>query len=141
KALASLGSAPEDMMMRTLSANSEALRLLAFYVRELDEGYQLATPELAGAVVTHLTDLGALIIGANRDGTVVAEDRGLAAARLAAVKADIRKNLSYGDLTLPALAARLKLTPRHIQRLFESAGSTFSEFVLGQRLARAYWLL
>ncbi|KIU44832.1 hypothetical protein QU42_35730 [Bradyrhizobium sp. UASWS1016] len=141
KALASLGSAPEDMMMRTLSANSEALRLLAFYVRELDEGYQLATPELAGAVVTHLTDLGALIIGANRDGTVVAEDRGLAAARLAAVKADIRKNLSYGDLTLPAVAARLKLTPRHIQRLFESAGSTFSEFVLGQRLARAYWLL
>ena len=141
KALASLGSTPEDMMMRTLSANSEALRLLAFYVRELDEGYQLATPELAGAVVTHLTDLGALIIGANRDGTVVAEDRGLAAARLAAVKADIRKNLSYGDLTLPAVAARLKLTPRHIQRLFESAGSTFSEFVLGQRLARAYWLL
>ncbi len=98
KALASLGSMPEDMMMRTLSANSEALRLLAFYVRELDDGYQLATPELVGAVVTHLTDLGALIIGANRDGTVVAEDRGLAAARLAAVKADIRKNLSYGDL-------------------------------------------
>lgn len=141
KALASLGSTPEDMMMRTLSANSEALRLLAFYVRELDDGYQLATPELVGAVVTHLTDLGALIIGANRDGTVVAEDRGLAAARLAAVKADIRKNLSYGDLTLPAVAARLRLTPRHIQRLFESAGSTFSEFVLGQRLARAYWLL
>ena len=53
------------------------------------------------------------------------------------IKADISDNLSYGDLTLPAVAARLKLTPRHIQRLFESAGSTFSEFVVGQRLARA----
>jgi AraC-like DNA-binding protein len=42
---------------------------------------------------------------------------------------------------LPAVAARLKLTPRHIQRLFESAGSTFSEFVLRQRLSRAHRLL
>jgi len=137
KALASLGSNPEDMLMRPLPANTEALRLLALYIRELDDGYRLATPELLGAVVTHLVDLGSLIIGANRDGTVVAEERGLAAARLAAVKADISENLSYGELTLPAVALRLKLTPRHIQRLFESVGSTFSEFVLGLRLARA----
>ena len=140
KALTSLGSDPEDMMIRPLSANTEALRLLSFYVRELDDGYQLATPELVDAVVTHLTDLGALIIGGNRDGAVVAEDRGLAAARLAAVKADISRNLGF-DLTLPAVAARLKLTPRRVQRLFEHAGSTFSEFVLGQRLARAHRLL
>jgi AraC-like DNA-binding protein len=140
KSLTSLGSDPEDVMMRALSANTEAVRLLAFYVRELDDGYQLATPELIGAVVTHLTDLGALIIGANRDGTAVAEDRGLAVARLAAVKADISRNLGF-DLTLPAVAARLKLTPRHVQRLFEHAGSTFSEFVLDQRLARAHRLL
>lgn len=140
KSLTALGSNPEDMMMRALSANTEAVRLLAFYVRELDDGYQLATPELIGAVVTHLTDLGALIIGANRDGTAVAEDRGLAVARLAAVKADISRNLGF-DLTLPAVAARLKLTPRHVQRLFEHGGSTFSEFVLDQRLARAHRLL
>jgi AraC-like DNA-binding protein len=140
KSLTSLDSDPEDMMMRALSANTEAVRLLAFYVRELDDGYQLATPELIGAVVTHLTDLGALIIGANRDGTVVAEDRGLAVARLAAVKADISRNLGF-DLTLPAVAARMKLTPRHVQRLFEHAGSTFSGFVLDQRLARAHRLL
>jgi AraC-like DNA-binding protein len=141
KALASLVCDPEDTMMRPLLGNTEALRLLALCVRELDEGYRLATPELSAAVVAHLVDLGALIIGANRDGTVVAEERGLSAARLAAVKADITENLGESDLTLPAVAARLKLTPRHIQRLFESAGSTFSEFVLRQRLSRAHRLL
>ena len=140
-ALAGLVPDPEDMLMRSLPANTEALRLLALYIRELDDGYRLATPELLGAVVTHLVDLGSLIIGANRDGTAVAEDRGLAAARLATVKADISENLSYGDLTLSAVAARLKLSPRHIQRLFESVGLTFSEFTLGQRLARAHRLL
>src|SRR5207253_336792 len=82
KALAPLVSNPEDVLMRALQPNTEALRLLALYIRELDDGYRLATPELLGAVVTHLVDLGSLIIGANRDGTVVAEDRGLAAARL-----------------------------------------------------------
>jgi AraC-like DNA-binding protein len=141
KALASLVRDPEDMLIRQMPANTEAMRLLALYIRELDDSYQLATPELRNAVVKHLVDLGALIIGANRDAAVAAEDGGLAAARLAAFKADISDNLSYGDLTLPAVAARLKLTPRHIQRLFESAGSTFSEFVLGQRLARAHHLL
>ena len=141
KALASLIHDPEDMLIRPLPANTEAMRLLALYARELDNGYQLATPELAGAVANHLLDLGALIIGANRDGSAVAKERGLAAARLAAVKADINDNLDDGDLTLPAVAARLRLTPRYIQRLFESAGSTFSEFVLGQRLARAHRLL
>jgi AraC-like DNA-binding protein len=141
KAVASLVSNPEDTMMRPLLGNAEALRLLALYVRELNEGYRLAIPELTNAVVAHLVDLGALIIGANRNGTAVAEQRGLSAARLAAVKADITENLGESDLTLPAVAARLKLTPRHIQRLFESAGSTFSEFVLRQRLARAHRLL
>ncbi|QPF83620.1 AraC family transcriptional regulator [Bradyrhizobium genosp. L] len=141
KALAPLVRDPEDMLMRPLPANTEAMRLLALYARELDDGYQLSTPDLAEAVVKHLTDLGALIIGANRDGAEVVEERGLAAARLTAVKADIAENLSYGDLSLPAVASRLKLTPRHIQRLFEGAGSTFSEFVLGQRLARAHRLL
>lgn len=141
KALSSLVDNPEDMLMRPLPANTEAMRLLAFYTRELDDGYQLATPELADVVSKHLLDLGALIIGANRDGAEIAEERGLAAVRLTAVKADIAKNLSYGDLSLPAVASRLRLTPRHIQRLFEGAGSTFSEFVLGQRLARAHRLL
>lgn len=141
KALAPLVSDPEQMLMRALPANTEALRLLAFYIRELDDGHRLATSGLIDAVVGHLTDLASLAIGANPDGAVAAEGRGLAAARLAAVKADINQHLSYGDLTLPAVAARLKLTPRYIQRLFESVDSTFSEFVLSQRLARAYRLL
>jgi AraC-like DNA-binding protein len=40
-----------------------------------------------------------------------------------------------------ALAAHLNVTPRYVQRLFETDGTTFSEFVLQQRLARAHRLL
>jgi AraC-like DNA-binding protein len=33
------------------------------------------------------------------------------------------------------------LTPRHVHRLFEAEGTTFSQFVLGERLARACRML
>ena len=33
------------------------------------------------------------------------------------------------------------MTPRYVQRLFEADGTTFSEFLIGQRLARAHRLL
>jgi len=33
------------------------------------------------------------------------------------------------------------VTPRYLQRLFESEGTTFSEYVTGQRLAQAYRML
>ncbi|MCP1830452.1 hypothetical protein J2R76_007152 [Bradyrhizobium sp. USDA 4532] len=58
KALALLVRDPEDMLNRSLPANTEAMRLLALYIRELDDSYQLATPKLRGAVVRHLVDLG-----------------------------------------------------------------------------------
>ena len=39
------------------------------------------------------------------------------------------------------LAASLNVTPRYLQRLFESDGTTFSEYLMAQRLARAHRLL
>jgi AraC-like DNA-binding protein len=38
-------------------------------------------------------------------------------------------------------AARHQVTPRYIQKLFESEGTTLTDHVLEQRLARAYRLL
>lgn len=67
--------------------------------------------------------------------------RGLAVARLIAIKADIDMNLIHGDVSLSAVAARHGLSFRSVQRLFERETLTFTGFVLGRRLAYAYWLL
>jgi AraC-like DNA-binding protein len=58
-------------------------------------------------------------------------------ARLRAIKAEIEENLG-GRLSARALAARHGITPRHLRRLFEREGTTFSAFVLEHRLARAH---
>ena len=67
--------------------------------------------------------------------------RGLQAARLRAIKDDVLANLHCLDLTVGAVATRQRMTPRHVQRLFDEDGVTFSQFVREQRLARARRML
>jgi transcriptional regulator GlxA family with amidase domain len=45
------------------------------------------------------------------------------------------------DLAVAALAARHRCTPRSVQRLFAADGTTFAEYLLAQRLARAHAML
>src|SRR5437667_2219749 len=80
-------------------------------------------------------------VGATRYATELATGRGGKAARLAAIKKDIAGNIDRPDLSVSALSARHGLTPRGIQRLFEMEGTTFTEYLISQRLARAHRLL
>jgi AraC-like DNA-binding protein len=61
--------------------------------------------------------------------------------RLAAIKADIARNLGRPDLSVGAVAARQDVTVRYVQMLFEGEATTFSRYVLGRRLALAHRLL
>ena len=128
--------------MHSIPRDIEALQLLTRYVRLFDDQQSLATPELRGLVVTHVYDLVALALGATRDAVAIANGRGVRAARLHAIKTEILNSLSRDELSLASLAdPRHRVTPRHVQTLFESDGTTFSRFLLDQRLARAHRML
>ena len=86
-------------------------------------------------------DLIAATIRASRDDRAIAEGRGIAAARLRAIMADISTHLGDGDLSVTEVAMRHHVTPRYVHKLFENEGLTFSSFVLGQRLSRAHRIL
>ncbi len=131
----------EDSAIRMIPHGNEALRLLTGYLNLMHEGLSLATPELRQRMVTHVHDLVAAAIGTTRDGTAIAAQRGVRAARLAAIKADIAARAARRDFGLATVASRQRVTPRYVQMLFEGEGTTFSQFVLEQRLARAYQML
>jgi len=131
----------EEAVARRIPAESEALQLLTRYLDVFRDPAALATPELQRLAETHVYDLLALALGATREAAEVAAGRGVRVARLAAIKADIMANLGRSDLTVEAVAARQRLTPRYVQMLFEETGTTFTQFVLGRRLARAHWML
>jgi transcriptional regulator GlxA family with amidase domain len=80
-------------------------------------------------------------MGPTRDAAALAQERGVGAARLYAIKGDVARNLAWSGLTVAALALRHRCTARSIQRLFEQEGTTFTEYLLAQRLARAHELL
>lgn len=140
-ALSSLVANVEDAAMRVIPRDNEALRLLRGYLKIFHDGPSLTAPELRQRVANHVHDLVAMAIGATRDGAAIAEGRGMQAARLAAIKADVVARLDRRDFGLTAVAGRQQVTPRYVQMLFESEGITFSQFVLEQRLARAHDML
>jgi AraC-like DNA-binding protein len=141
RALTPLVKDVEGQTIRQIPRENPALRLLIGYLPLLLKDDIAATPELGHLAATHVHDLIAMAIGATRDGTAVAMDRGVRAARLAAVKSDILANLGSERLLVTYIAARQGVSPRHLHRLFETEGTSFSEFVLNARLARVHHML
>jgi len=126
---------------RTIPAGNRALRLLVAYLGLLEGEETFTLPELRRQAVTHIHDLMALAIGVTGDAAELAKSRGARAARLRAIKQDIADGLDRPDLSVATIAARHGLKPRWVQRLFEREGTTFTEYVLAQRLLRAHRLL
>jgi AraC-like DNA-binding protein len=141
QALAPLVADLDDGAMRLIPKETSSLRLLASYLRAIDMGHALDSPELGRVAVAHIYDLVALAVGAARDYRETAEKGSVRAARLQTIKADIAANLGDCELNVNSVAARHGVTSRYVQKLFASEGATFSEYVLGRRLAAAYRLL
>jgi AraC-like DNA-binding protein len=118
------------------------LRLLSNYIEGLSKEPVLTSPDAARLVVTQIYDLAALTVGATRDAAEIARGRRLRVARLRAIKADIAEKLADRDgLSVERVAARQRVSPRYVQMLFEQEGTTFSQYVISQRVARAYRML
>jgi AraC-like DNA-binding protein len=139
--IAPLVTGVDDLCHRHIPAGVPALKFLLDYVK-VAEGEQFGScPELQHLFVSHVCDLMALTIGATRDAAELAKGGGLRAARLNAIKQDIATNLDHPGLSVTVLAARHGLTSRFVQRLFEAEGTTFTDYVLSQRLLRAHRML
>jgi AraC-like DNA-binding protein len=127
----------DDRIHRLIPHGDEVMSLLRGYVQVFEKN-ETVSPEFARLAVTHIHDLLALSLGARPDFAEVARGRGLGAARLRAIKTTVMRDLAHHDLNVVAVAAQHRLTTRHVQRLFENEGTTFSRFVLEKRLARIH---
>ena len=128
----------DEALMRLVPRDNEAMRLLTGYVRLLQGEIGQMSSELRAASATHIQDLVALALGATGDTTHIANGRGLRVARLRAIKAYTLANLTRRDLSVEIVARRHGISPRYIRSLFEGDQTTFTDFVLNQRLARAH---
>jgi AraC-like DNA-binding protein len=112
---------------------NEPLRLLATYLRDMDDHQGLTGPELRTLVTGHIFNLVALTLNSMRDAAQTP-----VTARLDAIKKFVADNLADQALSTSRVAAANRMSARQIQRLFESEDTTFSEFLLLQRLRNVH---
>ncbi len=131
----------DDRVLQPIASDSEPMRYLISYIRHLAEQPALADPEVARLAAVHLRDLFVLTLGGKRDAVMLAQGRGLRAVRLQTIKRYIADHLGEQGLSLSGVASRHRLGPRSVQRLFEGEGTSFSDYVLNERLARVHKML
>ncbi len=130
----------DSCLLQAIGTGTGALALLPTYLGAIDEATS-APREIQEMVATHVYDLVALTLGASRDAQQIAAGRGVRAARLRAIRDDVVARLADPALSVAAVAQRQGVSPRYVGMLFDSIGTTFSSFVLEQRLARARSML
>lgn len=131
----------EDIAATVLPGDNEALRLLGHYADRLLDDEALSDPAVLAHAGETLVDLVALAFGTDRDRGEIARQRGLRAARLAAVLQRIRLDHADPDLTPDAVAGKLGISTRYLHDLLHETGASFAERVQEQRLAHALSLL
>lgn len=131
----------EDALLRPIPRGTGPLRLLASYIGNLIDDPLLRSADMRRLISGQLNDLVAVTLGATRDAANIAEGRGLRAARLRAIKTDIEAHLAECALSPSAVARRQGISESYIRKLFGSEGTSFSDFVLRQRLTLACRML
>jgi AraC-like DNA-binding protein len=121
-------------------ADASTLQFLRGYVRLFDELPE-APAQLQHRFVTHVYDLVAMILGPSREAAEQARGRGVRAARLQAIKADVLAHLADHTLSVGTVAARHGISTVYVRKLFEGESLSFSTFVLENRLEAARRML
>ena len=137
--LATLIGAPEDLVARPIDALRPAaghLRRTIENVLELPAGPPDA--ELDAHIGRTLVDLTALVLGARGDAARLAATRGLRAARISDIMAEIDRGFRHPGFSADLVARRVGLSTRYIQDLLQETGLSFTEHLLERRLRQAW---
>jgi AraC-like DNA-binding protein len=132
----------EDLVARPIDQYAPAMRHLARYLEFVLSSDEIGgEPALASQVSTTLGDLAVLALGAGRDAAEIARGRGLRAARVQQILAELN-----ADFTNPAFSAhdvgrKLGLSGRYVQELLQETDLTFTARVLELRLQKARAML
>lgn len=139
-ALKSLVAHPEDLLCRVVRPGP-ALSLLDGYLRSLRSLKEPPSSELASTIGVHLLDLVAATLGPTAEAANIVTERGVKAARLQAILAEVARRFSEPNFDLDHVAGALGLSRRYVQKLLEGTGKSFTEHLAERRLDRAFAML
>ena len=128
----------DGLVARPIPDNDRILQLLLGYAKILESPNELATAKLRQTVAMHMHDLAALLLGGSAAGP---HTNGLRAARLRAIKDTILAKIGDHSLAIGDIVKSQQISESYIRQLLAEDDTTFTDFVLEERLARAHRML
>jgi AraC-like DNA-binding protein len=128
----------DDLVARPIPKDDRVLQLLVGYATMLNAQSELAMTELRNLVAGHMHDLAALLLGAHDPAQHL---QSLRATRLTAIKSSIVAKVGSHGFSIADIARSQQISESYIRQLFAEAGTTFTDFVLAERLARSHRML
>ncbi len=141
KTLTRLAPGIEDFACRSVVKDRVELTLLRTYIQSILQAPTTIASTTLDVAGQHIVDLVALLLGAAGDAAHQAKETGLRAARLLAMTQSISQRLHNPSLSLTEIARSNGISERNVQRLFEDIDTSFSNYLLEQRLELANRLL
>lgn len=106
------------------------------FIQSLQNCSESISPAAKELLATSLVNVIAAALG----GTSEAKEQGRASARhglLEAIRAHAKRNATDPDLSVSTVAAKFRISPRYVHKLFEGTDCSFSQLVLEERLQRS----
>ncbi|TVP93083.1 MAG: AraC family transcriptional regulator [Pseudomonadaceae bacterium] len=126
-----------DPLPKTLLPSGEALQHLTGLALSLTHQQDALDGQSTAHVSEQMLELASLAVGANPGAKIRAQRGGLREARLKAIKADINAH-ARRPLSLEELAKRHSVSASYIRALFTNEGTSFTDYLLEQRMLRAF---
>jgi len=128
----------DQLVGQTIPRSNEGLAHFTTFLRKLDERQPLESEELRRCVVAHAFNVLSLVLNSPAAGVGPQSRERPGVTRLSSIQKFVTQNLADQDISVASVAAANRLSPRQLQRLFEASGTTFSEFLLTERLRSVY---
>jgi len=136
--LMALSKTIEDRLARPLQGNAALKDFIKSYFALCAGTAPALDLTVQHVMARQMMELVALLAETGGNAPPQTSGNGFRAARLQLIQTRMLENLHDCGLTITSVARRACLSPRQVQRLFEQTGSTFSEFLLEQRLLLAH---
>jgi AraC-like DNA-binding protein len=138
--VAARGACLDGAVTQRLPAQTEALQLLRSSIRSLEKRKLPVSEQVCAVVHRHIIDL-AVVAFTSHARLGESGLSAVASARLDAAVEYIDAHFQELGLSATAVARRQGISPRYLQRLLETSGTTFTARVTELRLQRAFALL
>ncbi|MCQ3829019.1 helix-turn-helix transcriptional regulator [Microbulbifer elongatus] len=132
-------SSPDKVIGKSFQpADNNAYSLLLGYLENLNRMGEILSGPVANLAELQIMDLASLVLGVDRETSVVAGNRGVRHARYQAMRNYIKLRMFDAELNADLVAQHFNISPQYLRKIFSEFNLTFTDYLNAIRLDWVY---